>query len=203
MVEISETLDLWDYRLQVFDMYRRVREGGPGSRPWEEWVAARDVLFGSHPQSALEARESFRGLPYFDHDPRWRTIGRFRSTGDDAALLGHSGEGSTRFVKIGEVDFDLAGAKCTLELLWLDAYGGGLFLPFKDATNGESTYGGGRYLLDSVKGAYLGHSGEEIVLDFNYAYHPTCVHSDRWSCPLAPQANRLGLSVEAGERFAT
>jgi uncharacterized protein (DUF1684 family) len=200
---MSEALDLWDYRLRVHDMYRRVREGGAGPGPWAEWVAARDALFGTHPQSPIEDRDTFRGLPYFDHDPRWRTRGRFRPTGDERAVLGHSGESSTDFVKVGKVDFELTGAECTLELLWLDAYGGGLFLPFKDATNGASTYGGGRYLLDSVKGAYLGHRGEEIVLDFNYAYHPSCVHSYRWSCPLAPEANRLGIPVEAGERLAT
>ncbi len=86
--------------------------------------------------------------------------------------------------------------------MWLDAYGGGVFLPFRDATNGRSTYGGGRYLLDTVKGADLGHEADQIVLDFNYSYHQSCVYSERWSCPLAPPANRLTFAVEAGERLA-
>jgi uncharacterized protein (DUF1684 family) len=97
----------------------------------------------------------------------------------------------------------LAGRDCRLEVLWLDAYGGGIFIPFRDGSNGDATYGGGRYLLDTVKGADLGHESDRIILDFNYAYHPSCVHSYRWSCPLAPPANQLELVVEAGERLAT
>lgn len=199
---MSETLDLWDYRLRVHDMYRRAREGDGGPGPWAEWVAARDTLFATHPQSPIEDRQSFRGIPYFPYDERWRTSGRFKATDDEYAVLGHSGEGSTRFLKVGEVEFELAGHRCLLEVLWLDAYGGGIFLPFGDAGNGDITYGGGRYLLDSVKGAYLGHDRDSLVLDFNYAYHPSCVHSHRWSCPLAPPANRLRFVVEAGERLA-
>jgi hypothetical protein len=86
--------------------------------------------------------------------------------------------------------------------MWLNAYGGGVFVPFRDATNGAATYGGGRYLLDTVKGADLGHNGDAMVLDFNYAYHPSCVHSLQWSCPLAPPGNTLDIEVTAGERLA-
>ena len=80
-------------------------------------------------------------------------------------------------------------------------YGGGLFLPFRDATSGEQTYGGGRYLLDGAKSADLGGTDGRLVLDFNFAYHPSCVHDPRWSCPLAPPANTLPFAVEAGERL--
>ena len=184
-------------------MYRLAREGGAGPRPWADWVAARDTLFANHPQSPIEDRKSFTGLPYYDHDSRWRTTGLFTPTDDQAAVLDHSGEGSTRFITIGSVEFELAGEECRLEVLWLDAYGGGIFLPFRDGGNSDATYGGGRYLLDTVKGADLGHDGQRIILDFNYAYHPSCVHSYRWSCPLASPANRLPIVVEAGERLAT
>jgi hypothetical protein len=200
---MSATLDLWDYRRRVHDTYRRVRERGHGPESWGEWVAERDDLFATHPQSPIEDRPLFDGLPYFPYDPRWRTSGRFTPGDDEIAVVGHSGEGTTRFVVIGVVEFEVAGNPGRLEVLWLDAYGGGVFLPFRDASNGVSTYGGGRYLLDTVKGADLGHRGDEITLDFNYAYHPSCVHSSRWSCPLAPTANRLSFTVEAGERLAT
>ena len=184
-------------------MYRRVRERGPSPESWGEWVAERNELFVTHPQSPIEDRSRFNGLPYFPYDPRWRTSGRF-APGDDAiAVAAHSGDGTTRFVVIGVVEFEVAGSPGRLDVLWLDAYGGGVFLPFRDASNGVSTYGGGRYLLDTVKGADLGHTGDEITLDFNYAYHPSCVHSSGWSCPLAPPANRLPFTVEAGERLAT
>ncbi len=200
---MTDALDLWDYRRQVNEMYRWVRQGGAGQETWTEWIAARDALFANHPQSPIEDRETFAGLPYFDHDPNWRTTGRFTPVADQEAILEHSGEGSTRFLIIGTVTFELAGRDCRLDVLWLDAYGGGIFLPFRDATNGDSTYGGGRYLLDTAKGADLGHESHQIILDFNYAYHPSCVHAYRWSCPLAPPANRLELVVEAGERLAT
>ena len=74
-------------------------------------------------------------------------------------------------------------------------------MPFRDATNGDTTYGAGRYVLDTVKGADLGGSDGRLIVDFNYAYHPSCTYDPRWSCPLAPPANRLAGPVEAGERM--
>jgi uncharacterized protein (DUF1684 family) len=78
-------------------------------------------------------------------------------------------------------------------------YGGGVFLPFRDATNNRQTYGGGRYLYDTIKGADLGTAQGGIVLDFNYAYHPSCYYNPRWVCPLAPPQNILDFPVTAGE----
>jgi uncharacterized protein (DUF1684 family) len=195
-------LDLWDYRRRVHEMYREVRRAGPGAETRDYWERARDQLFATHPQSPIEDRSTFEGLAYFPYNPAYRALGRLVTAADASATLGHSAEGSTRFVKVGLVEFTVAGHDASLEVLWLDAYGGGVFLPFRDSSNGDSTYGGGRYLLDTVKGADLGHDGEEMVLDFNFAYHPSCVYSDRWSCPLAPPANRLAFAVEAGERLA-
>jgi hypothetical protein len=200
---VTDALDLWNYRRRVHAMYRRVRRSGAGEETWTDWVVARDTLFADHPQSPVENREAFAGLPYYDYDSSWRTTGHFTPVDDQEAILDHSGEGSTRFLTIGTVAFELSGHNCRLEVLWLDAYGGGIFLPFRDASNDDATYGGGRYLLDTVKGADLGHEGDRIILDFNYAYHPSCVHSNSWSCPLAPPANRLELVVAAGERLAT
>jgi uncharacterized protein (DUF1684 family) len=94
----------------------------------------------------------------------------------------------------------VAGEPRTLDVYWLEGYGGGLFLPFADATSGSETYGAGRYLLDTVKGADLGSSEEELVLDFNFAYNPSCAYDPQWVCPLAPAANRLGVPVRTGER---
>ena len=88
-----------------------------------------------------------------------------------------------------------------LEVYWVDVYGGGIFVPFRDGTSGSETYGAGRYLIDTVKGADLGGDERGLVLDFNYAYHPSCTFDATWSCPLAPRANWLQASVEAGERL--
>jgi hypothetical protein len=88
-----------------------------------------------------------------------------------------------------------------LTLYWIMGYGGGVFLPFRDATCGHSTYGGGRYLLDTIKGADLGRAGTQIILDFNYAYHPSCTYHHRWVCPLAPMENRLTVPIPVGEQM--
>ena len=68
-------------------------------------------------------------------------------------------------------------------------------------TSGRSTYGAGRYLLDTVKGADLGIDGPRLVLDFNFAYNPSCAYDPRFVCPLAPPPNRLAVPIEAGERY--
>ncbi len=196
-------LDLWDYRRRVADMYGRARAGGGGRPTWERWRHERDELFATHPQSPIPAtgRRDFAGTPFWPYDPAWRVAGRVEPVDGARRELGHSGPGSTRFVAIGTVDVVLPPGHARLTLYWLDTYGGGVFLAFRDMTSGDATYGGGRYLLDTAKGADLGHDGDRVVLDFNYAYHPSCVYDDRWSCPLAPPENHLGLPVEAGERI--
>ena len=94
-----------------------------------------------------------------------------------------------------------AVAHARLAVYWLEGYGGGIWLPFADATSGVDTYGGGRYLYDTIKGADLGVGEREMVLDFNYAYNPSCAYDDRWSCPLSPPENRLPFAVPAGEKL--
>lgn len=198
---MSQTLELLDYRRTVAELYREVRENDPGEETWSRWRRRRDELFASHPQSPIEDRETFDGLPFFDFDPSWRAEAEFVPGDDESTAIAHSGDGSTTFRKVGKVVFDVDGRTHSLSALWLDAYGGGLFIPFRDGTNGTETYGGGRYLLDTVKGADLGHDGDRIVLDFNYSYHPSCVHSVQWSCPLSPPENRLDVRVTAGEQL--
>jgi hypothetical protein len=86
---------------------------------------------------------------------------------------------------------------------WLKAYGGGLFLPFRDGTCGTKSYGGGRYLTDTVKGTHgrgVTVTGQRVRLDFNYAYNPSCAYNEAWLCPLAPPENRLTTEIRAGEQ---
>ena len=198
-----EALDLLDYRRRVAEIYRDVRAGGPGRDTWARWTTARDELFRTHPQSAIavDDRPSFTGLSYFEHDPAWRFDAEVSPIKSDSVDIGHSGQGATAFSPIGQVNLDINGTLVKLTLYWLNAYGGGVFVPFRDATSGQDTYGGGRYLLDTVKGADLGHDGSRVVLDFNYSYHPSCVHNYRWSCPLAPRDNWLEVPIPAGERL--
>ncbi len=89
-----------------------------------------------------------------------------------------------------------------LAVWWLEQYGGGLFLPIRDATAGRTSYGGGRYLLDTVKGADLGGSDTDLVVDLNFAFHPSCRYDPQWVCPLAPHESTIPASIEAGERMS-
>jgi uncharacterized protein (DUF1684 family) len=123
--------------------------------------------------------------------------------GGRLAQLPVSGVEPFAFRLIGHVSLAGPLAGHSLQLYWLEGYAGGLFVAFRDATSGRSTYGAGRYLVDSAKGADLGGDAarRELVLDFNIAYHPSCVYDPRWNCPLAPRENWLTPAVPAGERL--
>ncbi len=198
-MDAQDYLDLADWRRRVADAYRL------GSV--EAWRAARDRLFREHPQSPLpvEERAAFAGLRYFPADPSYRVAARLVA-GDGAPFEIDTGgeDGVVRYRRVGTLRFALQGAGCSLTVLAIAGYGAGLFVPFLDATSGTETYGGGRYLVDTVKGTDTGcmeitAGSPEVVLDFNYAYHPSCHYDVRWACPLAPGENRLPVAVRAGE----
>ena len=197
----EDFLTLLDWRRRVAALYAAVREkrGSDPAAAHALWRAGRDDLFKTHPQSALpeSERASFRGLAYFAYDRRFALSGRVRPLPEERYDVATSTEGVIPFVRFGAVDLEVG----TLEVFWLDAYGGGVFVPFRDATAGHATYGGGRYLLDTAKGADLGSMEDRLVLDFNFAYHPSCVYDPRWTCPLAPPGNRVAAAIAAGERL--
>ena len=112
-----------------------------------------------------------------------------------------SADGRFEMTRVGTARLELSGQPCALGLYWVEGYGGGLFVSFRDATSGTETYGAGRYLLDTVKGTDLGLDGGRLVLDFNLAYQPSCSYDPTWACPLAPPENRLPVAVRAGERL--
>ena len=203
----SEHLDLADYRRRVFTIYHALRrDTRPGPMRAVAFRSAKDRLFGSHAQSPIPAdeRPNFRGLAYWRYDPGLAVRGLFEPDADAPGTeLPRSGEGTMGFRRIGTVAFEVGGADLRLGVFWIEGYAGGIFVPFRDATSGRETYGGGRYLWDSIKGADLGSEGDELVLDFNFAYHPSCVYDPRWSCPLAPPENRLEVPIPAGERLGT
>jgi uncharacterized protein len=203
--KVDDTLSLWDYRRQVAALYEVARSapGDPETR--SRWASGRDRLFADHDQSPLppSARPSFAGLDYFPHDPDLVFDLDVEEIPPAALQIPHSRDNATPAVRFGRVHFRLQEEACRLDLYWLDSYGGGVFVPFRDATSGIETYTGGRYLVDTAKGADLGHSGRTVHLDFNYAYHPSCVYDTRWSCPLAPPENHLRVPVRGGERLRT
>jgi uncharacterized protein len=197
----DDVLSLLDWKRRVFDLYRAVREASAPQEGWRLWRAGRDELFRAHPQSPLpaDARVGFGGLRYFPYDTGMRVAASVERAPHAQVAIGASAGSPVVFERFGRARFVLDGDEQSLDLFWLEAYGGGLFVPLADATSGTETYGAGRYLLDTVKGADLGRHGDGLVLDFNFAYNPSCAYDPRWACPLAPPANRLTPAVRAGE----
>lgn len=184
-------------------MYTAVRKAKYPSAAWQQFQERRNVLFKTHPQSPLTAvqRTDFQQLSYFPYDPAFRTIGHVENVVDSVEWrIELADDGDFRFRRIAAVQFELLGLTAQLSLFWIQGYGGGLFLPFKDDTSSKETFGGGRYLFDTIKGADLGFDGQEIILDFNFAYNPSCAYNARWVCPLSPSENRLNMPIAAGEK---
>jgi uncharacterized protein len=187
-VTAAQTLELLDWKRRVFSLYAAVRPLEPEAG-WE--------LFRSYPQSPLPG---YTGLAYYDYDPEARVLAELEDVESPPQAIETSGPDSMLFKPFARAHFALRGEQLALELDWLESYGGGLFLCFRDATSGRETYGGGRYMLDTVKGADLGEDDGKLVLDFNFAYNPSCSYDPGWVCPLAPPANRLAVAVKAGEK---
>lgn len=197
-------LDLLDYRRRVSELYATVRQANGDQAAWQTWRQVRDDLFQNHPQSALDdnQRQTFEGLPYFDYDPAFRVVVPVDYAVEPFTHQGEIGaDGHLAYTRFAQVTFTVPTGTGTLSLFWINGYGGGVFIPFRDATNSTTTYGAGRYLYDTIKGADLGASSDEIILDFNYAYHPSCAYHPRWVCPLAPPENRLSIPIPVGERL--
>jgi uncharacterized protein len=166
--------------------------------------AARDALFRDHPQSPIAPalRGAWPGSAWYPYDPAWRIVATVEAAAAQPALeIALADDGILRCTRAGILRFTANGRAATLTAYWLAGYGGGLWLPFTDASSGRGTYGGGRYLYDTIKGADLGAGPDVCLLDFNYAYNPSCAYDHRWSCPLSPSENALPFAVTAGERM--
>lgn len=197
-------LDLVDWRRRVGDLYRVARTDG-----LEAFRGARDELFASHSQSPLpEAdRGAFTGLEYFAPAPDLRVPCRMEPPGttEDIDIDTGGPDGVIRYRRAGRLRLNLEGQDCGLTVFSIVGYGGGLFLPFRDRTSGHETYGGGRYLFDTIKNTDSGclevtPGSGDLVIDFNYAYNPSCAYDHRWACPLAPQENWMPVAIRAGEK---
>jgi uncharacterized protein len=201
---VTLELELIEWKRTIFELYADVRKAVDPHQAWHTWREARDDLFRNHPQSPLpiEKRDGFRGLDYFEYEPAYRTVARIDPAEPMRYEISTSGDGSYAFTRVAVAIFELKDETVRLELYWLDGYGGGLFLPFRDATAGLETYGAGRYLLDTVKGSDLGGTTDQLILDFNFSYNPSCAYDPAWVCPLAPPPNRVAVAIRAGERHS-
>ena len=225
-------LDLLDWRRRVAGLYAAVRAERDPAAGHEVWRTGRDAILREHPQSPLKPDDRMRwsGIPVWPYDPELRWELPVDPVPEAELRLVHSAnDGEIRMRLIGRVAVP-DPVDATLDVWWLEQYGGGLFLPLKDGTAGRSSYGAGRYLLDSAKGADLrrplpgpgqrpvgdvvgflldsakgadlGGSVGRLILDFNFAYHPSCRYDDKWQCPLAPPGNTVAYPIEAGERLS-
>lgn len=195
-------LQLTDWRRRVAEIYADVRAAEQPHVAWAAWVAARSELFATHPQSpnfALDADQ--RGeISYFPYDPTYRHQVDLVSIDSEPEAWPIGQDGVLNLQAFARTDGLAAHYGQELLVYWISGYGGGVFLPFADVTSGHETYGGGRYVLDTIKGADLGMASGQLLVDFNFAYYPSCAHSAEWVCPLAPAANRLPVPIKAGQR---
>ncbi|MEJ3746245.1 DUF1684 domain-containing protein [Actinomycetes bacterium KLBMP 9797] len=189
-----DELDVADWRERVARLYL-------SGADLAGFRAERDALFAEHPQSPIPVaeRSGFTGLRYFPPNPDAVVEVPLRPAAGEIEIDTGGPDGVVRYRRVAVAETPWG----PLTLWWINAYGGGLFLPFRDGTCGTESYGGGRYLTDTVKGTF-GRGvtvlpGGRVRLDVNYAYNPSCAYSEAWLCPLAPEENRLAAPVRAGE----
>ncbi|MBA2248033.1 MAG: DUF1684 domain-containing protein [Chloroflexia bacterium] len=159
----------------------------------------KDVFFKEHDQSPLtpEQRKAFRGLSHFEENPDLRLILDLDTSGEgigeDVTIGTVSGE-AKQYTRAGRVSFDVEGERVTLTV-FRERTRGHLFMPFRDATAGNETYGVGRYLEPKLL------PDGRISLDLNLAYNPYCAYNHGWSCPIPPFENIVKVPIKAGERL--
>jgi uncharacterized protein (DUF1684 family) len=186
------TLQTIDWRRRTFALYAEVRAIADPAEAHAHWVAVRQQMFLTHPASAAAVE-----LTVAAYDPAWRFELPIADAAPAAFEYETGTDGVVSFDRVGVVDIPEVGS---LDVWRHEGYGGGIFLPFRDTS--EDTYGGGRYLLDTIKGADLGFTDYSLVLDFNFAYNPSCAYDPAWACPLAPAGDRVDVPIPAGERYS-
>jgi uncharacterized protein (DUF1684 family) len=198
-------LEIVDWRRRVFALYAEVRAATDVAAAHDLWRRTRDDLFATHPSTPLlpEDRAGFTGLDVTAYDPDWRFEVAITPTDTRHMDVETGTDGVVPFDLLGIADVPGVGP---LDIWKLGSYGGGIFVPIKDALHGThgGTYGGGRYLIDTIKGAFLGagNASESLVLDFNFAYNPSCAYDPAWACPLAQPGNTTAAPIPVGERYS-
>ncbi|HVX82672.1 MAG TPA: DUF1684 domain-containing protein [Devosiaceae bacterium] len=197
---VASVATLWNWRRRVADLWHGIRAAESPEAGFELWKSTRAELFARHPQRPLDPGGDMPD--YFDYDPALRfAVGLDPPRATEPVYMPAGRDGEVQLEPFAETAGLEERLGAELTLYWVTGYGGGVFLPFLDATSGTETYGGGRYLLDSIKSADHGTTPDgRTILDFNFAYNPSCYYSPRWVCPLAPRGNRLPAPVRGGEK---
>jgi len=187
------------WRRQIASLYRAVRQEQDPRIAHSAWVEGRNALLRGHQASPVPERErpAYPGaiVPPYDGDYRF-VVEADRTVPEPRREVPTATDGVVPFELVGRVTLPGLGA---LDVWWAAVYGGGIFLPLKDATSGKASYGGGRYVLDTVKGADLGGGPGALVVDLNFSFQPSCAYDDAWACPLPGAGNTLAVAVPVGE----
>jgi uncharacterized protein (DUF1684 family) len=166
-----------------------------------EWRSERDVFFKNHQRSPLTPNEKryFKRIKYFPFDPQYvfsgqieRYVLHINNSKYYATFLTNKGT-NKRYLRYGKFHFKLDGKEYMLEI-YKSILSDTLFIPFKDKTNGNESYEGGRYIDAEIQPGY------KMVLDFNMAYHPSCAYNEKFICVLPPRENTLEIEIKAGEK---
>jgi uncharacterized protein (DUF1684 family) len=198
-------LELVDWRRRVAALYAALRAEPDLATAHALWRRGRDALMREHPESPLLPGDELRrtGVPYWPYDPELRFVLALDTQPEGEPLrltLQTGGADTTVLRRIGQVDLP-APLDASVDVWWMEQYAGGLFVPLRDGSAGDTSYGGGRYLLDTAKGADLGDRDGRLIVDLNFLYHPSCRYNEEWQCPLAPPGNTIAYAVQAGERM--
>ncbi|GMA33890.1 DUF1684 domain-containing protein [Demequina litorisediminis] len=186
-----------DWRREVASIYAEVRQTADAAAAHARWCERRAHLLATHPATPVPPAHRASFAPVVAaYDPAWRFEVAVEEAAAERREVPTATDGVVPFERIGRVTLDGLGS---LDVWWLDSYGGGVFVPLKDTSPGS--YGGGRYVLDTVKGADLGGALDGLVIDLNFAFQPSCAYSSDWVCPLPGPGNRLDVAVDVGERY--
>lgn len=168
-----------------------------------EYRERRDRFFKEHPRSPLDEaqRGDFKALTYYPIDLKYRFEGKIErykyhimNPEYYANFLTNKGV-KKRYIRYGKFRFQLDGKDCVMEL-YKSPGSDHLFMPFRDKTNGDETYQGGRYL-----DAEIIMPGYKTVVDFNMAYNPSCVYNEKYICIIPPDENKFDEEIKAGEKM--
>src|SRR5579859_3624772 len=161
----------------------------------ESFRKDKDEFFGHDHGSPLTPAQqrTFKGLAYYPENPQLVVRATIDREVEPGVVRMQTTQGREQeYRRYGVVRFQVDGQPAQVTLYSSDG-SHELFVPFRDATSGRETYAAGRYLD-------LHSHGDEIVIDFNYAYNPYCAYNPDWSCPLAPAENWLKVPIRAGEK---
>ncbi|HEY5420767.1 MAG TPA: DUF1684 domain-containing protein [Marmoricola sp.] len=199
MTAAQTSIQLADWRARIAALYAAVRAEPDPAVGHRLWRTGRDELFATHPQSPVADQPELRenGVRYWPYDADLRFTAEVLDTEPEQIEVYVGDDGMVTLARVGWIDLPVG----SLDVWRLLGYAGGLFVPLRDGTSGDTSYGGGRYLLDTAKGSWLGGDDTQLVVDLNFAYHPSCRYDPRWTCPLAQPGNTVTVPVEAGERL--